>query len=353
MERMNFERVFSRIGSADEYLSSAEIKHTREWITRFPAYFAKEQKYRSYLLEIKFHDYSSAFFFGSPESYALTTGFLKGDSLFPARLHMGTRRSFDTKLAAYQALQLKALREVYDKVAEDELVVVDFLREGPQTCLQENLFLHKNFDFVNVVLAVSHRKDDKNILGRGARIVEANFEGVDFDKVKVLFLSDSIAGGITMFYSLEYLLEKFPNLEQVVIFSVHLARVGLCVLAEYFRLKKIKSIFVGYGALLKSNPPQMYYSPLPVQEPKFFADKRHQALSELLYQDLAGRICVAGNWTAMFLSPPAALQELESELAEYGKDPAAVSGRKIDDKTLSRLGFAREDLLPASEIFLT
>ncbi len=353
IEKMEFERVLSRLGSVEEYLAAADLKHTREWVIRFPPYFRKSQKYKSYLLEMKFHKYSSAFFFGSPESYALTTGFLRGDFLFPARLHMGARRSLDARLAAYQALQLKALKKMYDEVEKNELLIVDFLREGPQTCLQENLFLHKRLDFVNVVLSVSHNKDNRNILGRGARIAEVNFEGVDFDKVKVLFLSDSIAGGITMFYSLEYLLERFPNLEQVVIFSIHLARVGLCVLSEYFRLRKIKGIFVGFGALLESNPPQMYYSPLPVYEPEFFADARHKALSEFLYQDLAGRICVAGNWTAMFLSPPAALQELESELSEHGKDSYAICSREIDNKILSRFGFEREDLMPASEIFLS
>ena len=294
------------------------------------------------------NDKTKIILLGSPEAYAVTTGFIEKNKIVPARLHIGPKRSLDNAVATYQSLQIPGIKKILSSETEESLLVVDILREGIKTQAQDNLYMLYKKVFTTVILSMSHKKDNKNPLKRSVYLGQAKFEGVNKKRVKTVVISDSIAGGVTMFYALEFLKKELPNLKKVIIISPHLAITGAFILAEYFKKANILGILVGFGALLKSNPPEMYYSPLPVDKPKYFADTRHINLAKYLYKDLAGKICVAGNWTAMFLAPQAAYKEIQEELKTKNWKNK-IKKRKITNKILKTMGFKPSNLKPASQ----
>jgi len=94
----------------------------------------------------------------------------------------------------------------------------------------------------------------------------------------------------------------------------------------------------------------MYFSPTPVNEPEKFADPRQAEIMKMVYGQTAEKLCVAGNWSAMFLSPRLGVEWFVKELNELG--------RKLDDITnwlpsapeLTAAGFSLWDFVPVSTL---
>lgn len=294
----------------------------------------------------------------SPEAYAVTTAFLewkeKKLQLCSARLHTGPLRSMDVATATYQALQLPILREYIKKLADParELVVVDLLREGPKTQVQDALYWIYKIKPTTALMSITHVADNTTSLGRKAVIQQPNFEGIDPDQVKMVILSDPIAGGVTQFFALEYLRNKFVNLKDVVIVAPHLAAYGGLALCQYAEEKKLSVTILGFGALLQSVPPEMYFSPTPVEKVEWFADERHAKLVKFLYGDAASKLCVAGNWTAMFLAPCLGVQWFSDELKSVQLTIDEVAAKQPTLEQLKEWKFTVTELVPVSSYVL-
>lgn len=294
----------------------------------------------------------------SPEAYAVTTGFLewKGKKLElrSARLHTGPLRSMDVATATYQSLQLASVRQKIEKLSnpDSELVVVDLLREGPKAQVQDALYWIYKIKPTTALMSITHVADDSTSLGRKAVIQQPNFEGIDPEQVKTVILSDPIAGGVTQFFALEYLRNKFENLKDVVIVAPHLAAYGGLALCEYAEEKKLSLTILGFGALLQSVPPEMYFSPTPVEKVEWFADERHAKVVEFLYGGAASKLCVAGNWTAMFLAPSLGVQWFSDELKTVHLTIDEVAARQPTFEQIKEWKFKVAELVPVSSYAL-
>lgn len=289
---------------------------------------------------------------GSPEAYALTTGLLQVDEkqleLLPARLHFGPARSLDNRVACFQAFQIPEIKSFFAEAeaSEQQLLLTDLLREGQKTQAQEAVHYLFNQQPTNALVNVSHQQDESTPLGRIAVVDEPNLEGVALDKVTHMVLSDSIASGVTQFYALKYFADKLPNLEKVLIVSPHLTKYGSLNLCRYLGSLGIDLILLGYGAWLDSREPDLYFSPTPVNNEKYFVDSKQAQLMLAIYGDLASKLGVAGNWTAMFLSPSEGKKWLKEELEEIGGSMQDIKQLSLDE--IKEIGFKLKELVPAS-----
>jgi hypothetical protein len=193
---------------------------------------------------------------------------------------------------------------------------------------------------------VSHQEDDSTPLGRIAVVDEPNLEGVSADDVTHMVMSDSIASGVTQFYALKYFVEKLPNLEKVLIVSPHLTKYGSLNLCRYLDSLGIDLTLLGYGAWLDSRKPDLYFSPTPVNNQEYFVDSKHAQLMTAIYGDFASKLGVAGNWTAMFLSPVEGKKWLKQELQEIGGSMSDIN--QVSLAKIKEIGFKLKELVPAS-----
>lgn len=291
---------------------------------------------------------------GSPEAFAITTGLLAWQKqalrFLPARLHTGPKRGLDAAAAAFQALQLEPVKQAIDRIEslDDRLVLVDLLREGQKAQTPEALYYLTGSQPPNVLVSIHHVPDTQTPLGRRAEVAPPNLEGVDTQKVTTLLLSDPTASGVNQFSTLEYFRGRLPKLNQVIILAPHLSQYAGLALARYLEKVRLPGLMIGFGALLDSLPPLMYFSPTPVHDVERFVDPRHQKLIQLLYGPAASRLCIAGNWTAMFLAPQVGLEWFERELKENHLTLAQVKKRCPSLSQLKRLGFTPEELTPVS-----
>jgi hypothetical protein len=291
---------------------------------------------------------------GSPDAFAITTGLLawqkSGLRFLPARFHTGPKRSLDAAAATFQALQLAAVKQVINRIGslENRLVLVDLLREGQKAQTPEALYYLTGNQPTNVLVSIHHVPDPQTTLGRRAEVAPPNLEGVNPQKVTTLLLCDPTASGVNQFYTLEYFRSRLPKLNQVIIVAPHLSQYASLALARYLAKVRLPGLMVGFGALLDSLPPLMYFSPTPVNDPERFVDRRHLELIQFLYGPAAARLCVAGNWTSMFLAPQVGLEWFERELKENHLSLAQIKKRCPSLSQLKRLGFSLPELTPAS-----
>lgn len=311
------------------------------------------QKQVSYL-KAKINGKGKLFILGSAEAYALTTALLvfKNDDLrlVPARLHFGPSRIFDNQAACFQGLQIPEITAFFQEVDNpaQQLLLADLLREGQLSGVQTAVYYLFDQLPTNALINVSHCEDDTTPLGRIAKVDRPNLEGVDLEAVTHMVVSDSIASGVTHFYALKYFVNKLPNLKKVLIVSPHLTRYGSLNLCRYLDSLGVKLSLLGYGALLTSRKPDLYFSPTPVNQPEQFVDPRQAELMKMIYPDTAAKLGVVGNWTAMFLSPVEAQKWFKDELEELGGDLSKIKKRKIGLDELEKLGFDLEQLVPGS-----
>jgi len=298
--------------------------------------------------------YAKVLLLGSAEAHAVTTGLLKLEKdqlkLVPARLHTGPARAVDVAAGGFQAMQIPEIKAEFKKLKdlETELLLIDLLREGQLTETQTAInYIYKQQP-VRVLQRLYHVDDKTTKLGRKIKFFKPNFEGVDFKAVKVLVLSDPIAGGVSHLYALDYWRKRLPNLKTVIILAFHLARFGCFGLAEHARETKLKLILIGFGALLNSNPPDMYFSPTPLNNENDFVDERQAELMKQIYGQAAEKLCVAGNWTAMFLAPNEGLKWFKEELKEKGLSLKEVKVQLPKVNELKKMGFRLKELVPLS-----
>lgn len=290
----------------------------------------------------------------SAEAAAVTTGLLAWQKrrlrFLPARFHTGPARSLDTAVATYQAFQIPALKRLIQGLdsPETQLILVDLLREGQKTQTAEAVFYLFGYQPPNLLFSIHHVPDTTTSLGRRAKLSPPNLEGVDPQTVTTAVVADPVAGGVNQFTSLAFLRQTFPQLSRVIIIAPHLTRYGALALSRFLDGEGLAATFVGFGALLDSNPPDMYFSPTPVNDPERFVDLRHKELMQLLYGPAAARLCVAGNWTAMFLAPRVGLEWFERELKENHLSIAQIKKRCPSLSQLKQLGFSLPELTPAS-----
>ena len=294
---------------------------------------------------------------GSPETHALTTGFLDWQNsrlqFSPARLHTGPRRSFDAAIACLQGLQLPPVANILNRLdkMESQLLLVDLLREGQKTQIQEAIYHLYRQQPANIILSIYHIPDNTTPLTRRSKLAPPNLEGVNPETNNTLILSDLIAGGVHQFYSLQFLFKKLPKIKQIIFVSPFLSQYGALALARFLKNKKVKALFIGYGALLNSNPPEMYFSPTPVNEPQRFANPQHVKLMDHIYGKTATTLGVGGDWTAMFLAPELGLDCFKKELAQQKLTIKAIKKRLPSLKRVNELGFSFKELTPASTYF--
>jgi len=304
--------------------------------------------------QVEINKYARLLLLGSAEANAVTTGLLKLEKdklmLLPARLHTGSARAVDVAAGGFQAMQIPEVKAEFNKLKDlgRELLLIDLLREGQLTETQAVINYVYNKKPVRVLQRLYHVDDKTTKLGRKIKFFKPNFEGIDFKAVKMLVLSDPIAGGVSHLYALDYWRKKLPNLESVVILAFHLARFGGLGLAEYARETKLKMMLVGFGALLNSNPPEMYFSPTPVNKKSDFVDERQAELMKQIYGKTAEKLCVAGNWTAMFLAPNEGLKWFEKELGEKGLSLEKIKTQLPEVNQLKQMGFKLKELVPLS-----
>lgn len=302
------------------------------------------------------NNHSSIAILGSPEANALTTAILEWNkkmlTLLPARMHVGPLRSLDASIACFHAMQIPEFHSILANLASpnEELVLVDLLREGQKTQTPEAVYYLHNFLPANVLLSINHVPDKTTPLGRKACLVPPNMEGINKTKVTTLLLSDSVASGTNQFFAFEYFFEQFPNLQQVIVLSAHLTEYGARALGKYLTGRGVKSLLVGFGALLESNPPEMYFSPTPVNKPEKFADERQSEIMKTIYGQCAEKLCVAGNWSAMFLSPRLGVSWFEKELRELGKGSDEILNWLPSTMELKSAGFSLMDFIPISTL---
>lgn len=274
--------------------------------------------------------------------------------IVPARMHVGPPRSLDNRVACYQGLQLPPVEEFFREIedAQSQLLIADLLREGQKSDVQEAVYYLFNYLPTKALISVSHQEDDSTPLGRIAKLNTPNLEGVVPEEVTHLVLSDPLASGVTHFYALKYFVQKLPNLKKVLIVSPHLTKYGSLNLCRYLDQLDLDLTLLGYGALLNSRPPDYYFSPTPVDQPEMFVDSRRASLMKQIYSDLAKDLGVAGNWTAMFLSPSEAEKWFKREWEELGGDWSKLQARLADQSEMRDLlrqsELKLEDLIPAS-----
>jgi len=305
-------------------------------------------------ISAQINPYAQVFILGSAEANALTSGLLawqKGRLKFlPARLHAGPNRSLDTAVACFQAFQLPAVVKMLKSLSsfEKQLALVDLLREGQKTQVPETIYYLYQKLPANLLLSIHHIPDKTTPLGRKANFALPNFEGINLKTTTTLILSDPIAGGVNQFYAINYFLKKLPKLKQLIIIAPHLPQYSAVALARFLEKVKLKTIFLGYGALLNSKPPDMYFSPTPVNQPEKFANPKHAKILKFFYGEAAASLCVGGNWTAMFLAPRVGLEWFEKELREINFSLSKIKNKKLGLAQLKNMGFSLKELVPAS-----
>lgn len=292
--------------------------------------------------------------FTSPEAEAITTGLVGWENgalrYIPARWHTGAKRSIDALVAGHQAVQMPAVKEVLAGLnnPNEELIIVDLLREGQKTCLSEGFYFNYGITPTNVLLSISHVPDTSTPLGRRAKVNKPNLEGVNPKKVKILVLSDAVASGTNQFFAINFFQKIFPNLEKVVVVAAHLTQYGAEALGKFLINTKMTGVIIGFSALLKSNPPQMYFSPTPVNDPDKFADPAQAGVMKMIYGVAAEKLCVAGNWSAMFLSPQVGMEWLEKELKEQGLTIDEIKSKIPSIEKIKKELGGLEKIIPAS-----
>lgn len=306
-------------------------------------------------LKSAINKHATVFLSGSPEAYSLTTGLVKLGSrnnlrFVPARLHFGIPRSIDNAVACFHCLQfpdVKAKLDGLDNI-DKQLLLVDLLREGQKTDTPGAIYYLYGKTPVNIMFKITHAQDDSTSLDRTAVLQEPNLEGVSTNDVTTIIMSDTAASGVTYFMALEYWRKKLPNLKSIIGIAFHLSKYAALKLSSYAKELGIDLILVGYGALLDSIPPEMYLCPTPVTTPKYFVDPSHADLMKYVYKDAASKICVAGNWSAMFLSASEGLRWFEDELNNLGISLDGVTRNLPTNAQLQKMGFSLKDVTPAS-----
>jgi len=252
---------------------------------------------------------------GTPETRALYLALLGDDfEIRPSRLHVGSPRRKDTRVAMYHVFQvLSQIPETQNFLEEpyEGIGVVGILRASEGLGVIEALGDHIGYHhFPYDMVKAYHIKAD-NAIGREVKVYPSGLEGFPKDEItRLIAVDDGIASGVTQGTVFKDLLESMPNVNSVLFLNVFASLRGSIPLLSYCHDIGVPAVIACMGPLLESDE-QLYYSPLPCDEPCRFPDKRDIELHKIIWGDRVNEVGVGGNWTALWYSPCEALRDLE------------------------------------------
>jgi hypothetical protein len=295
----------------------------------------------------------------TPEAKSLIACFEQRDgrlALTPGRLHLGARRRLDAAAAAFQMMSLRRFSETVLPYSTEERVIVSILREGPVLRIQENLFLATGMESRDHILISVHHVPDTERGHKGLRS-EADYYRCELSpgeaqQIRQVILADSVAGGRNILESLRIVSEDLPNLESIVVISVHASLKGIerIVRRAAYMFKEIR--FFCPNAVMLASPVNHYDCFLPRHRRDTMPDPRDLDLFDLIYGDVAPQVPIGGDWSANFFNPTRATEVYRDQLADLRMTIRGVQQQadQLTSRDVEGLGFAPEDLTPYSTL---
>lgn len=295
----------------------------------------------------------------SPEAKSLLACFeaTGGDLvLTPGRLHLGARRRLDAAAAAFQMMCLEPFAETIRPYGADGAVIASILREGPILRIQENLHLAVGVDTRDHILISVHHVPDAQKGHKGLR-AEADYYRCELSKreastIRQLIVADSVAGGRNIIETLKIIQRDLPNLESVVVISVHASLKGIERILKHAP-EEIHNVqfFCPNGAMMASVA-NHYDCYLPRHRPGTLPDPRDLKLFDLVYGKASPWVPIGGDWSANFLNPTRATEVYETQLGSLGLTIEGIRtrARNLSPDDVVSLGFEPEELMPYSTL---
>lgn len=276
--------------------------------------------------------------------------------LTPGRLHLGARRRLDAAAAAFQMMSLEPFAETIRPYGADGAVIVSVLREGPILQIQENLHLATGVETRDHLLISVHHVPDAQKGHKGLR-AEADYYRCDLSKheasrIRQLIIADSVAGGRNIIEALKILRRDLPNLESVVVISVHASLKGIERIIRHApeEINEVR-FFCPNGAMM-TTVTNHYDCYLPRHRPNTLPDPRDLSLFDLIYGKASPWVPIGGDWSANFLNPTRAKEVYETQLGSLGLtiDTIRTRTRSLSLEDVVSLGFDSEELMPYSTL---
>jgi uracil phosphoribosyltransferase len=295
----------------------------------------------------------------TPEAKSLLACFeLAGEDLVltPGRLHLGARRRLDAAAAAFQMMSVKPFAETIRPYAADGAVIVSVLREGPILRIQENLHLAAGVETRDHILISVHHVPDAEGGHMGLR-AEADYYRCELSKqeastIRQLIIGDSVAGGRNIIETLNIIRRDLPNLQSLVVISVHASLKGIERIVKHAPEEINEVRFFCPNGAMTASVTNHYDCYLPRHRPDTLPDPRDLSLFDLLYGEASPWVPIGGDWSANFLNPTRASEVYETQLGSLGLTIEGIRTR-TRDLTLEdvvSLGFDPQDLMPYSTL---
>ena len=299
----------------------------------------------------------------TPEANAISIGRLTSPDIRQAkfqlaRFHIGPSAIEDMRLAARQAIQIPAVKDLLTRQYKGSTGFILLTREGQLIDPNVGFYKDTGLAIPTTVATISHSTDNRvPIFGRVALIQKVNCEALQKHKPKSVWIFDNTASGMQQTAMLEELINQFESngnqLEHITIFSPLLTLYGAEIISNFAKEKKLNTLFVCNGAILGCNPPDRYYSPI-ADSKDLLPDPNLLKVVKAAHGDLAGIACARCNWTESFLSSNSpiskAITDSEEELQMYGYSNQYLQdiSRGLDPSTLREFGIELRQFLPYS-----
>jgi hypothetical protein len=248
----------------------------------------------------------------SPDTRALTVGYISRNNFIPCRLNLGGTRQIHTFASTVQTLRLPEIQKILLHFKPIDISTITILRETlacnlPLALYKANILSH----YGDCYIGANHIKTKNSITTNYAY---ENVEGLNPNGLWIL--GDSIAEGRNLIATLTSLLSKFIP-KHIIIICPIANRLGINKVAEILAKFSVPATFVVWGALFGLEPTMHYDEPwgLPDCEP---IDARDQKMFVDMY---ASTLCVGGDFGNDYYCPPLAIKLYKKQLKEQKITP--------------------------------
>lgn len=240
----------------------------------------------------------------------------------PGQLVLGGEREKLVAEAVHGVLATAELKRTIQQYDQNEIAVLPILREGVKYGIAGGLFSNFHY-YCDEIVVDAHHVVDTTVSGYGRRVDITAFKDADLtdeqrSKIKMVFLGDSIAGGVVVVGLLHELPKRFPNLERIEIIAPLATLFGCARIATHLPAKVAVRIHI-FETILNGQAPEYYWSPHYPQLEMHMQPQLQKKYRTWWGQDDAGKwiadtACAGYGWSEAFFHPAKQIRMMNEQL---------------------------------------
>jgi hypothetical protein len=242
----------------------------------------------------------------------------------PGQLVLGGEREKLVVEAVHGVLGTVEMREKIQHYDQNEIAILPILREGVKYGITGGLFSNYHY-YCDEIVVDAHHVSDTSVSGYGRRVDITAFKDVDLTDepracIKMVFLGDSIAGGVVIVGMLKELQKRFPNLERIEIIAPLATLFGCARIATQLPQKIQVNVHI-FETILNGQPPEYYWSPHYPQLEMHMQPQLQKKYRTWWGQDARGNwvadtACAGYGWSEVFFHPEKQIRMMNEQLRE-------------------------------------